>query len=159
MEAVIDVISDYELDRGKPMPTLNHAIIEGNLTVELTIRYRKTYSILPELNITMPQRPDTVPDIAIYPKLESDFLHDITSMTQMPLTVVEIISPSQGLDEILDTFEWYFNAGVRSCWLVMPSLQAISVYREIGKYIFFTGTDTLTDPVIGIELPLAEIFM
>jgi Uma2 family endonuclease len=159
MEAIVDVVSDYELERGKPLPTLNHAIIQGNLTFALNLGYRKTHSILPELNITMPQRPDTVPNIAIYPKLESDFLHDITSMTQMPLTIVEIISPSQGLDEILAKFERYFNAGVQSCWLVMPSLQAISVYGSIGKYVFFTATDTLTDSITGIELPLTEIFV
>ncbi len=140
------------------MPTLNHAILQNNLTFLLNLHYRKTYSILPELNITMPTRPDTVPDIAIYPKLESDFLHDTTSMTQMPITVVEIISPSQGLDEILAKFERYFNAGVQSCWLAMPGFQAISVYTAITEYRFFTRIETLVDPTTNIELPLSEIF-
>ena len=29
MEAVIEQLSEYELERGKPMPTLNHAIRAG----------------------------------------------------------------------------------------------------------------------------------
>lgn len=158
MEAVIEQVSDYERERGKPMPTLNHAYLQKNLLVSLDYRYRKTYTILSELNITMPERPDTVPDIAIYPKLQIDFLHDVTSMTSMPLTVIEIVSPSQSDAEILTKFERYFNAGIQSCWLVMPSLQAIAVYSAIGKYQFFTDTTTLIDSATGIELVLSEIF-
>ncbi|MBD2751569.1 Uma2 family endonuclease [Spirosoma validum] len=158
MEAVIEKVSDYERERGKPMPTLNHAYIQKNLLVSLDYRYRKTHTILSELNITMPERPDTVPDIAIYPKLQIDFLHDVTSMTDMPLTVIEIVSPSQSDAEILTKFERYFNAGIQSCWLVMPSLQAIAVYSAIGKYQFFTDTTTLTDSATNIELVLSEIF-
>ncbi len=140
------------------MPTLNHAYLQGNLLAELTSRYRKTHTFLSELNITMPERPDAVPDIAIYPKLEINFLHDITSMIEMPLTAIEIVSPSQSDAEILAKFERYFNAGVKSCWLVMPSFQAISVYSAIGQYKFFTEDTTLVDPVTAIELSLGEIF-
>ena len=158
MEATLEQLSDYERERGKPMPTLNHAYVQKNLLVGLDYRYRKTHTVLSELNLTMPHRPDTVPDIAISPKLQIDFLHDVTSMTQMPLTVIEIVSPSQSNDDILAKFERYFRAGVQSCWLVLPSFKAISVYSAIGKYQFFTDDTTLTDPVTGIELPLNDIF-
>lgn len=158
MEAIIEQLSDYELERGKPMPTLNHSIIQANLIFALKFTYRQNYSIASELNLTMPERPDAVPDIAIYPKLRIDFLNDVTSMTDMPLTVIEIVSPSQTDAEILAKFRRYFNAGVKSCWLVMPSFQAISVYSEFGKYRFFSEKDTLIDSVTGIELALSEIF-
>lgn len=107
----------------------------------------------------MPQRPDAVPDIVIYPKLQIDFLHDVTSIVEMPLTVIELISPSQSQYEILAKFERYFNAGVKFCRLVMPSFQAVSVYSEFGKYRFFSENDTLTDSVTGIELALKEMFV
>lgn len=158
MEAVVEQLSQYELERGKPMPTLNHAYVQKNLLVSLDYRYRKTHTILSELNLTMPERPDTVPDVAIYPKLQIDFLHDVTTMTEMPLTVLEIVSPSQSDAEILAKFERYFKAGVKSCWLVMPSLQAIAVYSSIGKYQFYSENATLTDPATGIELIVGEIF-
>lgn len=159
MESVIDVLSEYERERGKPMPTLNHAVIQANLIFALKLGYRQQYSIVSEINLTMPERPDTVPDVAIYHPLKIDFLRDITSMTAMPLTVIKIVSPSQTDAEILAKFERYFNAGVGSCWLVMPSLQAIAVYSSIGKYQFFTDTTTLTDPTTGIALALNEIFV
>lgn len=159
MEAVVEELSDYERERGKPMPTLNHAYIQTNLLVELKTRYRKTHTVLSELNVTMPERDDAVPDIAIYHKLKIDFLHDVTSMTEILLTVVKIISPSQSHDKILAKFEGYFNAGIKSCWLVLPVFQAISVYPAIGKYQFFTEDKPLTDPITGIELPLSEVFV
>jgi Uma2 family endonuclease len=79
-------------------------------------------------------------------------------MTQMPLTVIKIVSPSQSDAEIIAKFKRYFDAGMGSCWLVMPSFQAISVYAEFGKYRFFSENDTLTDPTTGIELALTDIF-
>ena len=159
MEAIIEQVSEYELQRGKPIPTLNHAYVQTNLLVSLDYRYRKTHTVLSELNLTMPIRPDTVPDIAIYPKLQIDFLHDISSMTEMPLTVIEIVSPSQSDAEIIAKFERYFDAGVQSCWLVMPIFKAISVYSSLNQYKFFTDDTTLIDPTTGIELTLSEIFI
>lgn len=140
------------------MPTLNHAVSQANLVFVLKLHYRQQYLIVSEINLTMPERPDAVPDIAIYPKLEINFFNDITSMTEMPLTAIEIVSPSQSDAEILAKFKRYFDAGVKSCWLVMPSFQAISVYSAFGKYQFFSETNTLTDPITGIELPVSEIF-
>ncbi len=140
------------------MPSLNHSLLQGNLIFALKSDYRQAFTFLPEINLTMPQRPDMVPDIAIYPTLIVDFLHDQTSMTQFPITVVEIVSSSQSNDDILDKFERYFLAGVQSCWLVMPSMKAIAVYSGIGRYTFFTDADTLTDPATGITLALAEVF-
>lgn len=158
MEAVIEQLSAYELERSKPMPTLNHAIIQANLIFALKLRYQQQYSIASEINLSMPARPDAVPDVAIYPKLQLDFMNDITSMTAMPLTAIEIVSPSQSDAEILAKFVRYFEAGVQSCWLVMPSLQAIAVYSAIGKYQFFSEEATLADPVTGVELLVNEVF-
>lgn len=163
MKARLEQLSEYELERGKRVPTLNHSIVQGNLIFALKAGCRNQFTVASELNLTMPERPDTVPDIAIYPKLRIDYLHDVTSMTEMPLTVVEIVSPShrnagQSDTEILAKFERYFKAGVKSCWLVMPSFQAISVYSEFGKYRFFSGNDTVVDATSGVEVKLEEIF-
>ncbi len=151
-------LSLYELERNKPMPSLNHALVQSNLIFELKTLYRNNYSFPSEIEISMPQKPNCVPDIAIYSKIQFDHLHDIIKMKEMPITAIEIVSSSQSNDDILDKFERYFLAGVQSCWLVMPSFQAISVYSGIGKYQFFNNDMTLTDPTTGIELSLNEIF-
>jgi len=151
-------LSQYEIERNKPMPSKNHSILQGNLLIEMGARYRKTYSFFSELNIVMPEQPNCVPDIAIYPKLKIDFLDDVVGMTEMPITAIEIVSSSQSDYEIVRKINRYFKAGVKSCWLVSPPLQAISVYSEIGKYTFFNTDMILADPATGIEIPLIEIF-
>ena len=151
-------ISQYEIERNKPMPSKNHSIVQKNLLVCTDFRYRKTYTVLSEIDIIMPEKPNTVPDVAIYPKLKIDFFDDQIGMTQMPLTAIEIISPSQTDTELIKKINRYFNAGVKSCWLVNPAFQAIYVYSEIGKYQFFNSGMILSDPATGIELPLSEIF-
>ncbi len=151
-------LTQYEIERNKPMPSKNHSIVQGNLITALNIQFRKTHSFFSELDIIMPQKPNCVPDVAIYPKLKIDFLDDVIGMTEMPLTAIEIVSSSQSDYEIVRKINRYFQAGVKSCWLVNPPLQAISVYSEIGKYTFFNTDMILTDPVTGIELLLSEVF-
>ncbi len=158
-ESVIErEISQYEIERNKPMPSKNHSIVQGNLIFELKTRYREMYSFLSEVDILMPSKPNCVPDIAIYPKLTFDFLDDEIAMTEMPLTAIEIVSPSQSDSDILKKINRYFNAGVQSCWFVMPGFRAISVYSSIDNYEFFTSNMTLIDSATGIELPLTDIF-
>jgi Uma2 family endonuclease len=150
---------EYEIERNKPMPSKNHGYLQTRLIAELDHSYRKQFTFLSEIEIKMPEKPDCVPDIAIYPKLKIDFLDDELFMTEMPLTAIEIVSPSQTDTELLKKINRYFKAGVKSCWLVMPGFQAISVYSAIGVYRFFTSTETLSDTITHIELPLSEIFI
>jgi Uma2 family endonuclease len=148
----------YEIERGKPMPSFNHSYIQNNILAELNFNYRKQFTYMPELTLAMPDKPNCVPDIAIYPKMTANFLHDKITYSEMPITAIEIVSPTQSNDEIILKFERYFFAGVQSCWLVQPSMKAISVYSGIGNYEFFNNKMTLTDPTTGIELSLNEVF-
>ena len=148
----------YETERGKPMPSKNHGYVQSRLSMILGYKYLSEYTLFSEITIEMPSRPNCVPDIAIYPKLQIDFIHDEISMVQMPLTAIEIVSPTQSNDEILAKFERYFFAGVQSYWLVMPSMKAISVYSQIGQYQFFTSDMTLVDSISDIKLTLSDIF-
>jgi len=150
--------TDYELERNKPMPSFNHAYVQGNILLQLNLNYRDKFTFLPELHIQLLDKPDAVPDISIYPKMEADFLHDIPIMTEKPITVIEIVSPSQSNDDMISRFERYFKAGIRSCWLVIPSLKAIAVYSKIESYDFYSSDMILKDDIPGIELNLAEIF-
>ncbi len=151
-------LSHYEIERNKPMPSLNHSAIQTNLVSFLNQHYRKQYTILSEISILMPEKPDAVPDIAIYPKLKLDFFEDQIAMTEMPITAIEIGSPSQSDNYIVKKINRYFEVGIKSCWFVIPSLQAISVYSGVGKYQFFSREMTLKDEITGVEIPLSDIF-
>lgn len=151
-------LTAYEIETGKPMPSFNHSYIQNNLIIEINIRFRPVFTTMPELTLEMPEKPNCVPDISIFPKMTPNFLHDKIAFAVMPITVIEIVSPTQSNDEILAKFERYFFAGVKSCWLVQPSLQAINVYSQIGKYQYFNSEMTLIDKATGIELNLSEVF-
>ncbi len=149
--------SAYETERGKPLPGTVHAFVQKNLIVELEIQFRQRFTILPEVSIETAGK-TTVPDIAIYPRFEIDVRHDVIHRSDFPLATVEILSPTQNLQELIDKTEKYFALGVRSCWVVLPALKAIVLYYEPGKYHFFSENDTLKDPSTGIELALGGIF-
>ena len=68
METLAPEISDYELERGKPMPSINHSIVQLNIGFELKTRYREQFRFMSEINIEVAGRV-TVPDIGIFAKM------------------------------------------------------------------------------------------
>ena len=155
---VIAVKSQYETERGKPTPSLNHAIIQKNLVSNLDWKYKEKYSVLPELNVKISESKDRVPDIAIYPVIEFVPEEDVIHMTETPLCVIEILSPKQDLTELIQKSSEYFKKGVKSYWLVLPSLQSIYVFSAPGEYENFNRKDILKDEQMDIELNLKDIF-
>ncbi len=157
METLAPDISDYELERGKPMPSLNHSAIQANLIFELQTGYRKQFRFLSEINVAILERV-MVPDIGIFSQMAIDMANDSIVAQQLPLTTIEILSPSQALSELIGKANAYFQVGVKSCWIVLPEVSGVFVYGAPGKYTFFHDGETLTDPATGIELPLATLF-
>ena len=94
----------------------------------------------------------------MYPKFEVDWQHDVIRREDTPLATVEILSPKQNLTDLNAKARQYFEMGVTSCWTVLPSMEAIAVNHQPGKYRFFSGDDTLVDERINVQLPLGEIF-
>jgi len=98
------------------------------------------------------------PDLALYPKQTIDFLQDEIRMQTMPLLIIEILSPRQSIDEILEKFRAYFKLGVQSCWLVLPPLQSISIFSSANKEKTFSQGE-LIDDVLDIRLMLEKVFL
>ncbi len=147
---------DYETDRRKPMPSKNHAIIQTNFTGILYAGYRKQYRIVTEVRIDI-DGSDYTPDLCVYPQLPFDSRHDEIRMTELPITAVEILSPTQSVEELVAKFEVYFKAGVRSGWLVQPALQTVFLLTPDHKIAVFHDEPFL-DPATGIGLDLTEVF-
>src|SRR3990172_7445792 len=126
MEAT-ETISEYELERGKPMPSTNHSFIQLVLG-SMFLRYSKQFTFLSEVSLKLGEFRAT-PDISVYPKFTINWLHDEIKKTKPPLLVVEIISPMQGMQDVIDKIEKYFENGVKSCWLVLPAIQSNTVFK------------------------------
>jgi Uma2 family endonuclease len=149
--------SSYELERGKPMPDTIHGAIQANISFEVKTRYRDTYRCLSETSLAT--SPDsTTPDIAIYPAFALDYENRTAKRSDAPLVCVEIQSPSQSLEEMVDKTQIYFNFGVKSCWIIVPAVKGIFVYDRPGNYEFYHGDDLLTDSNLDIEMPLHVLF-
>ncbi len=149
-------VSSYEAERGKPMPSYNHSAVQSNLTGLLWAKYRQEYSSLSELSLKLNGESYT-PDICIYSKRKPSWQQDIKNMTEPPLTAIEILSPSQGIETFQTKFAAYFAAGVKSCWFVQPFVETIFILTPDGNIaVFHEGT--LTDPTNGITLDMQEIF-
>ena len=148
-----EAVSDYEKERGKPMPSLNHGLIQSKLIVLLSSF--KQFTIGSE--ITLDLSPKTTPDILIFNKRKPNWQHDEKRVTEMPLTVIEILSGTQGMENFDEKLTRYFNAGIKSVWLVQPFIETIAVFLPNQKpKVFSTGE--LFDEVTGIRLSLSEIF-
>ncbi|MBC7919708.1 MAG: Uma2 family endonuclease [Ferruginibacter sp.] len=153
-----ELLSDYQLERGKPMPNILHGAIQANLVFELKSHYRQSYRVVSEVSLaTVPD--GATPDVLLYPSFPLDYLNALPAKrSDAPLLCIDIQSPSQSLEEMIEKVARYFAFGVKSCWVVVPSLQAVLVYDQPGHYQFFHGNDTLRDAGTGIELPLPGIF-
>ncbi|MEZ4658707.1 MAG: Uma2 family endonuclease [Caldilineaceae bacterium] len=104
------------------------------------------------------QTPNSLdPDIAVYLGWSVDFNNDVLRSKQMPALAIEILSPRQGVQTLVDKFRVYFALGVQSCWLVYPYAQAIAVYHAPDDFTLFAQGD-LVDDVVDVNLPLNEIF-
>lgn len=97
------------------------------------------------------------PDLALFPPLTIDFLQDEIRMQTMPLLVIEILSPRQSIDEILEKFRAYFKLGVQSCWLVLPPLKSVSVFSSPNQEQTFSQGE-LVDNALNIRLAVESIF-
>jgi len=152
-----EVKSAYELERGKPMPTWNHAVLQKRILIRVESKYEGQFSVLPELNLGVGET-KLVPDLCVFAGPDIFLPHDNPLVTQMPLTTVEILSPSQTVTELSGKVEQYLLAGVKSCWIVVPEFCIVVVSTKLGSYQTFERHETLTDSATGIELDLEQLF-
>ena len=78
----------------------------------------------------------------------------------VPDLAVEIISPTNTFEEVLEKMREYFQAGTRLVWFVFSVAQEVYAYTTPTTTRIFTRADDLTaDPVLpGFKLPLANLF-
>ncbi len=147
--------SEYERERGKPLPSLNHGHIQFLLSGAFHA-YRNDFTIASELTIEL-ENLRVTPDLCVYPKMDINLQEDVVRMEEPPLLAVEIVSPSQSTQDVVDKINDMLDAGVRSCWLVQPAMETITIYTEGEKpHTFSTGT--ATDPVTDIAVDISQIF-
>jgi Uma2 family endonuclease len=151
------------------MGSWNHSIIQANVTFSL--KRTGEYRVLISLSLDASQldaerfnfQDELVPDVCVYPKDRFSTVsrpYDILKMIEMPMTVIEILSPIQSNYEFLNKFEAYFTLGVKSCWLIDPVLAVVGVYRSLTEnnppqataVLILTGQATVDRRVWAVRL-------
>ncbi|MBL7798573.1 MAG: Uma2 family endonuclease [Saprospiraceae bacterium] len=149
-------LSDYEIERNKPMPNIIHGFLQHKIGVLLDQLFGNKFMFINELSLD--STPPSTPDLCIYEKRKLDVRTVAAKERQPPLTTIEIISPSQSLNELMHkAWDIYFPLGVLSAWIVIPEFKAIQVVlANDEKHYFDSGI--LTDPATGIQLDVEKVF-
>ena len=153
----VPVILAEEIQEDRPRPSRNHARGAHNLSVLLD-RFKDRYVVCQQLSLNLDGW-QTIPDICLHPRdaLSADWLTDDDEITIPPTLVIEILSPKQNLQPLVDKIREYGRHGVKSCWLVEPATRVISVFPATGGSRAFTE-GLLRDESVGIEIPLGGVF-
>lgn len=154
---------DTEGEEFVDMGSFNHSSVQANLA--FLFKRLGIYRVSTELSLDVSEadltglvsKDEVKPDVCLYPKRSLSRPFDILRMSEMPLLVVEILSPRQGIEEILRKFAVYFQLGVQSCWLVDPATENVFVYRALEQRKTFSEGEVV-DTTMNITLQLDEIF-
>jgi Uma2 family endonuclease len=78
----------------------------------------------------------------------------------VPDLAVEVTSPNDFADEIMQKVMEYFHAGVRLVWVVYPKQRLVQVYESPTQVRGLTHADELDGGAVlpGLRLPLANLF-
>ncbi len=146
---------EYLQERGKPMPSKNVARLKSIFT-KILGEYEISYDIYLNLSLELSTGKAT-PDLCFFKPEVSDWLEDEIRVKNAPLGVIEIVSPKQSTQDLVDKLDLYFGAGVLSCWIVIPTFKMINIFHAKHDYKTFMSGELL-DEKLGIRLNLEEVF-
>jgi len=106
---------------------------------------------------------ELVPDVCVYagppPQPNQEIEDDLLKVSQMPDLAIEVLSPSQSVHFLVRKIKAYFALGVKSCWLVEPTVDVIHVYPQPNQHKTYDMSDIeVIDEVMDIHLPIQKVF-
>lgn len=160
----------YELIRGELKKMSPTKPMHGIVTARLTIAVGQHVEIEDvgemfgaETGFLVEQNPDTVigADVAFITHERLATIENINKFVPFaPDLAVEVLSPSNTVDEIDEKIALYFAAGARLVWVANPKRRTFAVYRSPTDVQIFTEADTLDggDVLPGFTYNLAKLF-
>ena len=137
--------------------SLNHARPTTRITSLLFAAYESQFNILTELEFELPTG-RFKPDVAILPRLAYNWEREIIRYPEPPITAIEIISPTQSIDGLVEKIRaGYLASGVKSAWLVLSAVRSIILYLP-NQPAHLVSEGTLRDPATGVEMELDWLF-
>ncbi|MCP4702818.1 MAG: Uma2 family endonuclease [Gammaproteobacteria bacterium] len=145
-----------EMEDGPLMGSRNHSYVQVNLAVAFA--QLEQFVVFAELSLEIDSK-EYKPDICLYSEKHEprSLAEDIVRETQLPLLAVEILSPRQAMMDIMAKFKVYFNAGIPSAWIVIPSGHTVLMYSDLDTVQAFSSGEVV-DKKVNLRLPLERIF-
>ena len=116
-----------------------------------------------EVGYTVREGPDTVrgPDVSVVlTGRPDDDGQERGFVPGAPDIAIEVFSPSNTAAEMTRKVAEYLAAGSQRVWVTYTSSRSVTVHRDDGTTITYTGDEVITDEELlpGFSLPLSEIF-
>jgi Uma2 family endonuclease len=143
--------------RKKGMGSKHHSLIQLAIITQMVLNYNEFYKAVPELSLDLKGK-EKIPDLSFYKKDAITYGKEEIRVKNLPLGVVEILSPTQALTDLVKKAKEYLNAGILSYWLVAPEVQSVYLYSQGDERKIYTHKDILIDTNLNIELDLSKIF-
>src|SRR5713226_4368597 len=129
----------------RSVPNKSHSSAQANLILVFgALQQRLPLFPLPELRVPVAPKKYRIVDLAVYAHREP--AEELPR--ELPLVVVEIVSPDDRYEELMQRLEEFRIWGVPHVWLVDPGLQRIYVYREGG----LTPVEAFELPEFGVRI-------
>ena len=153
----IPVLCAEEIQEDRPMPSRNHARVANNLSVALA-EFRQRFETYQQLSLNLADWP-SIPDLCSYPAgtLATEWTDDEDVVTTPPALIIEILSPKQNLQPLVDKVRQYLSHGVKSCWVIIPTSEMVMVFPASGGSRRFIEGD-VEDLVLDLKVPVRKIF-
>ena len=145
-----------------------HSTVESNI-VDILKRWRRSLAAgsfriaSGEAGSFLRRKPDTVvgTDVAVFPHAAAPKADEKTTLfIRAPLLAVEILSPSDVLENVQEKISDYLAAGVPLVWIVDPHFRTVIVHRPETAPEMFSGDEELIgDPHLpGLKIAAKEVF-
>jgi Uma2 family endonuclease len=115
------------------------------------------------LDLNLPDQRNRRPDVAFFTRdrwpAPFSLSREDNAWELVPDLAVEVISPTDVAESLIEKVAEYFKAGVRLVWVVYPRQALVHVYESFTSVRILTRADTLDGGAVlpGFRLPLAEL--
>ena len=77
-----------------------------------------------------------------------------------PELAIEVVSPTDLIEEVFTKLMEYFQVGVNEVWIVFPKQRLVQVYQSLTSVRGLAGADELDggDILPGFSIPVADLF-
>jgi Uma2 family endonuclease len=160
----------YELVEGElrvtPAPSIRHQRLSMSLSFRLCahlLEHGLGTLLAAPTDVLLSDQTVLQPDLLFVTRERESILGAGSAVQGAPDLVIEILSPSRAVHDLVTKRQLYTQYGVREYWVVDPEAEAIEGLTQQGSGLEtwqrFSGDGTLTSPLLpGLQVNVAAVF-